>query len=556
MVTMRLAAPILVSLVCAVSAAAAPPPDQIVRQIRGALAASGDTAPFDRLPVRHLLQTFYAARGFRPVWIDANGTNRNGRYLIETLRRADDEGLSPADYLTAAIETRLQAQTAARLAELELTLSDALVRYATDVRFGRAAPKAHDAKLFAYERPVGDVGILATAADAADIETHLAGLPPDNPRYLRMKRALRRYREIATSGGWLSLPAGPTLKKGMNGLRVELLRLRLSVSGDLASALIAPSYFEADLELAVRRFERRHGLEADGVVGSRTRAAMNVTAGQRIAQMVLNLERRRWLSRDLGRRYVFVNIADFTMKLVEDRKTVLDMRTVVGRAYRRTPVFTGMISYLELNPYWHVPPRIARNDILPKIRADLAYLARQKITVFSDWRANAKPLDPAHVDWSRIGNRGFPYRLRQSPGTHNALGRVKFMFPNRHNVYLHDTPMRAHFARAGRAFSSGCIRLERPIELATHLLQRQRGWTRDAILTTIDSRKTKVVRLDEKVPVHLSYVTAWVNKDGAVHFRNDVYGRDKRLAQALFGASASAKRDQTVTLGSTGHVAK
>jgi murein L,D-transpeptidase YcbB/YkuD len=252
----------------------------------------------------------------------------------------------------------------------------------------------------------------------------------------------------------------------------------------------------------------------------------------RIRQMVLNLERRRWMTDDLGDFYVFVNLADAYLKVVQDvggrEKTVHTARLVVGKPYQRTPVFSENMSYVVFNPNWGVPSSIANKEYLPKLKTDAGFLARQKIRIF----AGSKEVDPFSVNWNALSR--MPYQLRQDPGDGNALGRIKFMFPNPYNVYIHDTPSKSLFAKEERFFSHGCMRVQDPEMLGEVLLGSQ-GWTLDKIKAQIGSGKQKIVNLDKKVPVHVTYLTAWVNKDGSAHFRNDVYGLDKELATALLG---------------------
>jgi murein L,D-transpeptidase YcbB/YkuD len=329
----------------------------------------------------------------------------------------------------------------------------------------------------------------------------------------------------------------------MTDPRVAQLRARLGASNDpeevrlAAAASGAPELYDEDLKAAVLRFQERHGLARDGRVGPKTLAALNVPLERRIRQMVLNLERRRWMPDDRGQRYVFVNLADFELKVVDEPKTVLDTRVVVGAPYHRTPVFSAEMTYVEINPYWNVPPSIARNELLPKIKADPGYLAANGFQLLSDWSDGAAALDPWSIDWSGVTPATFTYRLRQEPGDGNALGRIKFMFPNSFNVYLHDTPARALFDQAERSFSHGCIRVYQPEFFAAVVLARD-GWSLDRIYQAIKSGERIIVTLKQPLPVHIAYLTAWVNKDGTVNFRNDVYGRDAILADALLGPRA------------------
>ncbi len=332
----------------------------------------------------------------------------------------------------------------------------------------------------------------------------------------------------------LGFADGPKLQLDDRDDRVTVLRRRLEASGDLAPATSeVPVRFDADVKEAVKRFQRRHGLDTDGVVGKGTLAALNVSAGDRVRQLELNLERWRWLPLDLGESYILVNIPGFDLEVIEGGRMVLAMRVVVGRPYRRTPVFSSPMTYLVFSPYWHVPPSLAVQDVLPAVQKEGDYLAKKSIKVFRGWGSEAEEVDPAAVDWSSLKREGFPYRFRQEPGPDNALGGVKFMFPNPYNVYLHDTPSRELFRRTERTFSSGCIRIEKPLELAEYLLREAAGWSPENITAASQKGMEQTVRLPRPIPVHLLYWTSWVDQAGTIHFRNDVYGRDRLLDEAL-----------------------
>lgn len=485
------------------------------------------------------IRQFYADREFRPLWIEPSGANEKARIAAAAIAAADLDGLNPADYFAGAISERLAATDAAGQAELEVLLSRAVAQFAADLMAGRLVPLEVDSEMrIEPERP-GAATILAAVDSVPDLAAYLASFAPQTPNYTRLKEALATYRMVAAAGGWSRIAEGPSLKPGMSDPRVPALRQRLIEAGDLAADVVVPPEaaftYDAALEAAVRRFQWRHGLTQDGVVGAKTIAALNVPVETRIQQMLLNMERRRWMPDDLGERYVFVNMADFELKVVDGQRTIHDTRVVVGTPYHRTPVFSDLMTYIVLNPYWNITPTIARNEILPKLRKDASYLAKNNIVVLSDWSDGAVPVDPAQIDWTQVSARSFPYKLRQEPGEHNALGRIKFMFPNPYNIYLHDTPSRQLFQETVRSFSHGCIRVQNPVDLAAVLLGAD-GWTKDKLEAAIAAGDQRVITLRKPIPVHLTYLTAWVNKDGSIHFRNDIYGRDARLAAALLPA--------------------
>ncbi|UCF84104.1 MAG: L,D-transpeptidase family protein [Desulfobacteraceae bacterium] len=490
------------------------------------------------------LTRFYLNRVFKPAWSDNDGPLPQATDLVKKIREADRDGLRPDDYHFANIEALL-AEVAFHkitnrpfdpsiLADLDLLLTDAFLLYGSHLLTGHVNPETIQSEWLIKTREADLVVILETALNTNEIEKALENLLPQYAGYVGLKKALSQYRNILKGGGWSEVPSGSIMEKGDRATRVCALKTRLSISGDLElPAENDCNIFDGDLDRAVRRFQERHGLQLDGIVGRSTLKALNIPVNQQVGQLKSNLERWRWLPQTLGSRYILVNIANFELRIVENGQTVIKMPVVVGRRYRRTPVFTGNMTYLELNPHWHVPHSIAREDILPKVQKDPQYLIRQNMKVFQSWEANAPEIAPESVDWSKITSRNLSFKLRQEPGPANALGRVKFMFPNKFSVYLHDTPAKELFKKPKRSFSSGCIRVEKPIELIAYLFRNDPNWTRQKIREVINSDKTQIVQIPEPIPVHLLYWTAWVDSEGRIHFRDDVYGRDKRLIRAL-----------------------
>ena len=491
-----------------------------------------------------ILVRFYQERQMRPLWIRERSATERAGTLAGILAAADQDGLDPNDYGAGAIGSLLDATDPDDLAELELRLSLGLIRFASDLASGRLEPSKVNAELFVYPQDVDHAEVIRAAAAAPDLVAFVGRFRPAQDEYRRLQAALADFRARSAQGGWGTVPDGPTLDPGASEPRVASLRARLRASGDPEEARLAgtmsaaPEVYDDPLQAAVIRFQERHGLEPDGRVGPKTVAALNVPIEERIRQMILNLERRRWMPDDRGRRYVFVNLADFELKVADGPKTVLDTRVVVGAPYHRTPVFSAEMTYIEINPYWNVPSSIARNELLPKIQEDTDYLEANGFDLLSDWSDGAVAIDPRAIDWQQLSAENFAYRIRQRPGPGNALGHIKFMFPNKFNVYLHDTPARALFDKVERSFSHGCIRVEGPNEFGAVVLADQDGWSLDRIEAAIKSGERMIVTLERPLPVHVAYLTAWVNKDGTVHFRNDVYGRDAILANALLGPRA------------------
>jgi murein L,D-transpeptidase YcbB/YkuD len=481
-------------------------------------------------PALEAVTKVYADRGYAPIWSGEQGLRLGAATLVEAFLRAGDDGLEPDEYLPRRIAGGSSA-TVEDLAKAELELSAALVRYATDLKVGRLAPTRTDSRGNVLRKEVDTAAILKDAAAAGDLGGYLRALAPANSLYAGMRRSLMEYRRATARGGWPE-PAPDRLEPGHAGEPVARLRAILRATGDLinfAAGEDGAPYDEA-LAVAVKSFQERHGLLPDGVVGTETRDAMAIGAEERLRQILLNMERVRWLPDDLGDPHIMVNLAGFTLSYVEGGETAMTMRAIVGKPGRSSPEFSGLITYLEVNPSWSVPRIIAVEDLLPKIRKDPRFLANNG---FSLRTGNGGSVDAESVNWSAIRADSFPYALRQKPGPGNALGQVKFMFPNSFDVYLHDTPARGLFSQPVRAYSSGCIRLEKPLELAARLLAANGNWSDERLRAAVARGETRSVILSRPVPVHLTYLTSWRDPDGTVQFRPDIYGRDRQMDEAL-----------------------
>lgn len=343
-----------------------------------------------------------------------------------------------------------------------------------------------------------------------------------------LEKSLAQYQQLAAQGGWPLVSVGPTLREGDRSERIPVLKERLILSDDLTAVASQGEEFDEILKKAVQKFQSRHGLSPDGVVGVKTLAELNVPVSTRIQQLVASLERCQPLPNLLERRHILVNIADFTLKLFEDGKLLFSMPVIVGKIYRQTPVFAGRITSLVLNPSWEVPERIASQDLLPKIKKDPGYLDKLHFRVFKGWNSNLE-IDPASIDWAALSLTLFPYRLSQDPGPDNSLGCMKFVLPNPYDVYLHDTPARELFQKDSRTFSSGCIRLARPRDLAIYLLQGTALSTMDALDAAISRQETQEIDLPSPITIYIVYMTAWVDQDGSTQFRPDIYQRNPAL---------------------------
>ena len=468
------------------------------------------------------ISTFYAARNFAPLWLDAPARVAALREAVQT---APSQGLPDRSAaLPAAVATPAD----------ELALTRAYLDHARAVSSGLLNPQriTRDITRGAVRPSVPE--LLAGLAEAADPVAHLAGLAPSDPGYRGLVALLATYRAMPADVWGAPVPGGPTLKPGDLSARVPVLRARLAAMGDLADAapLDEPTRFDGRLVAAVEAFQARHGLNQDGAVGPMTLAALNASPADRAAQIAVNLERMRWLNHPMGQRRIVVNQADFSVTFYDGDTVLFSERVIIGMVDRQTPEFSDQMTHLVFNPTWFVPRSIATRDILPKLHADPTYLARSNM-VLTRGDGGPVPLDTSAHDFTAYDAASFPYRIRQRPDPANALGQVKFMFPNNHAVYLHDTPSRSLFNRDRRAFSSGCVRVRDPLRLAALLLAPQYADPEGAIQRIIENGRERHVTLEEPVPVHLLYRTVWIDETGQPQFRGDVYGRDAAVRRAL-----------------------
>jgi L,D-transpeptidase YcbB len=532
------------------------------------------------------------------VWVDGTGPLERVDELIAFLTGGEaaevPDAAAPDPYgirhLAAQRDRARQAveeesdDLGRRLADLELTASYTFLARAIHAVEGKVDPASLDVQWYTEGRKADPLALLAAVRDGARPAEVLDDLEPKHAAYRRLVAARERYRELAAAGGWPAVAAeGETLEEGAEGARVAALRRRLAAGGDLPAAAgeaageaAGSAVFDAEVAAAVRRFQERHGLEADGKVGAGTLEALNLPVEARLRTVEVNLERWRWMPGTLGDRYIVVNVPEYRLRAMRGGEVELEMDVIVGKPYHETPAFSDTMTYLVLNPYWNIPESIAGDEVVPKILSQPGYAASQGIDVVTpDGRAvpAGSVLGRRTVEVEAESEpqprprerRGFferlfgddddtayapepprrsvvtrvvttlpeGHRLRQAPGSENPLGEVKFMFPNEHDVYLHDTPADGLFESTDRGFSHGCIRLERPLELADYVLREDGDWPPRRIRETIVSGETVEVELPEEIPVHLTYFTAWADDDGRVHFRSDLYGHDARLAEAL-----------------------
>ena len=481
-----------------------------------------------------------------PLWVHDNGLLPRAHEFATLLAAADSFGLEPNDYAIAAVRQQMTAASATArattLAAAELQLTSSFVALLDDLLTGRVDPKSVERgwhigtnRIVAAERILSSVAALRSGKS---IGTVLAELRPDYGVYSALVQGLARYRTIASAGGWTQLPDAGVLRVGDSSAAVARLRARLAKEDYLQSA-VGSDVFDLELARSLAEFQRRHGLQVDSVLGPQTRRALNVPVERRVDQIDANLERLRWLPAELGSRFIVVNIPAFRLYGYVAGERVLTMRVVVGDELvsRRTPIFADTMEYVEFGPYWNVPRSIAVNEILPKVRRDRSYLKRNGFQLLRGWGDDAPVVDAATLSNDALFSS--QYRVRQLPGPGNALGRVKFMFPNDYNIYLHDTPAQLLFDEANRAHSHGCVRVADPRALAEFVLHDRGDWPDDRIRAALAAGRRVRATVRPGVPVYLVYLTAFV-RDGTVAFRDDIYSRDDPVIRSLRqGARAS-----------------
>jgi murein L,D-transpeptidase YcbB/YkuD len=484
-----------------------------------------------------LTRQFYQKRDDAFAWTEDRKPRREMDELIGVLKEADREGLDPALYNVATLTARRQEAGRGFLtakgfdekeaASMDVWLTYLYLRYASDVTNGLAGLSHADPAWKLRDKRSDPGPVLEQALAEHRIGESLRELIPNHQQYTQLRDAHAKYRAIAERGGWPAVPADLKLKPGQQQPGVVAVARRLAVTGDYTGTIDEQHpVYDTDLQEAVKRFQRRHGLEPDAVVGRAVVAQMNVPADERVRQIALNLERWRWLPRDLGDRHILVNVPEYRLEVWEKNQVPLSMRVVVGKKDTPTPIFADDMTYVVFSPYWNVPPDIVKNETVPSALKDPAFLQRTNMEVLDK---SGKPVDPSSIDMDDMS----AYRFRQRPGSSNSLGLVKFMFPNSYNVYLHDTPADSLFARATRSFSHGCVRVEQPEKLAQYVLGDQADWTPERISEAMHAGTEKSVKLSHPLPVYLGYWTARVSADGILQFRDDLYGIDARQMTML-----------------------
>lgn len=472
----------------------------------------------------------YLQRAYRPLWDDAA---RAGA-LLAALERLDTHGLDARDFEPERLRSQLAvpADIEARVTR-ELLLSDTLARVVKQLRYGKLDPRTlyREWNFTPPANPYARALALAQLLQRADLQAAIEAQAPSSPLYRALQAALAEYAVQAASGDWPTIPAGPTLRPGQRSARVPALRARLALDGEEGLDAVSDARrYDPALEAAVERFQLRHGLAADGIVGGQTLRALNTSPAERADQIRANLERLRWVSADLGGDRLYVDIVGYHADLVLDGQTVWASRVIVGKPTRKTPSLRDSVVNLVLNPKWVVPPTIMREDVIPAAARNPAYLANHRLRVVG---RGGQTVDPATIDWEAARQSGLGYMVVQESGARGSLGRIKFALSNPYAIYLHDTNARGLFGRAERALSSGCVRVQNPEDLAVLLLDAPDTWSPDALQAALDSGRTRTVPVGRDVPVLLHYTTAALDEAGRLQLRNDIYDHDRAIVEAL-----------------------
>ncbi|MFC3152457.1 murein L,D-transpeptidase [Litoribrevibacter euphylliae] len=537
------------------------------------------------------VEQFYHRMNHQTIWFDHYQLTSAGEALIQAIKEnAVDQ---PGDYPYHAehILYRLQSlQTHPReVTHLDVLMTDAFLSYANDVLSGDLIPNQNEPDHPAILKTASsnnDDMLVPFRSSNADTHTETNALlentlnrdqllplikhtlTPQHQGYIKLRKALDHYLKLAQTGSWEAFENTDNIKMGDHHIQVTRLKERLALLGDFfnhnfqmipardflneaARDFNTPmnfpgnqwqahqDYFDADLSEALKQFQQRHGLHPNGVLDNATREQLNITPDQRIRQIAINMKRWRYLPSELGNRYVMANIADYSLKVINDDKTTLEMDIIVGKASRRTPILVQSIRTLVLNPSWAIPPRIARTSILPHAKRDPSYLKKHNIELVRGTGPQRTVIDPETLDWETINIYKFPYRLEQKPGRRNSLGEVKFPLNNDFAIYLHDTSQPKLFDRSMKALSSGCVRVSKPRELTAALLEDNPGWDKKRIARAHRSKRTMYLGLKQETPVYLMYWTAWVDDQGMIQFREDIYNRDHHTDYDTYASTIS-----------------
>lgn len=496
----------------------------------------------DYKPFRKKIFKFYGRRNYNLAWSNEGEFLPQTSMFINKLQNLINEGAEPANYNATSLRSmyydilnrrKRNPETSTLRKNIDVLLSASYFKYARDMWKGKVDP--NDEKLaWNIEKKKIKYGktLDAILEDKSD-ENPFTKFEPTHEEYKKLKLALAKYNELDKNGGWqpLNLDKG---KLALNDTSKDVSNLckHLIITGDLSPGN-KDSIFTSSIEAGVKKFQKRHGLKEDGIVAGETLKEINVPVKKRIKQILVNMERWRWVPEKFSDNYIIVNIPEYKLHVYEYNKKAWEMNVIVGSAATSTPIFNDIMEYVVFSPYWNVPKSIADNELLPLLRSNPVVLEKENMEMYAGNDPNAS-ISPYSIDWSKVTPSNNKYKFRQRPGRGNSLGLVKFLFPNEYDVYLHDTPTDHLFSQHERGFSHGCIRLEEPQKLAEYLLKDDSDWPKDKIKKHMMAGQEKYVKLKEKMPVYIVYFTTWMDENGQIHFRDDIYGHDNKLAKAYF----------------------
>ncbi|MGZ5244194.1 MAG: L,D-transpeptidase family protein [Bacteroidia bacterium] len=486
------------------------------------------------------IEAFYKARNNKVAWTVANGPLPHAEVFINRLEHADTDGLRPKDYRTTELKrlynTVKDGADEEAIKNLDLLLTTEFSRYAAQLNSGITRHQKEETGWLVKVQPTNYDSLLNIVLSDNQSKDPFVKVEPDHPEYGKLKIILNSYKSFAGKGGWPILSGFKKLNLGDTSTQVLKLRERLTMTGEFrigAANFYNPKVFDKYLDMAVKEFQATHGLEPDGVVAGKTLQALNITVNERIQQVMVNMERWRLMPKKFQPTYFLVNVPEFKLHIYDGGKEAFNMRVIVGKEFNATPVFSDRLEYIVFSPYWNVPKSITMEEILPAMEKNPNFLSRMNMEVVKGWDPKkATVVNAWQVPWYNIENDDFDYWIRQKPGVKNPLGLVKFIFPNNHNVYLHDTPFDQLFDKVKRDFSHGCIRVSDPMRVAQFLLKDKPEWTEEKIKKAMSAGKEQYVNIT-KVPVYILYFTTWIDDDGKLQIRDDIYGLDKTLAAKM-----------------------
>ena len=466
------------------------------------------------------------------IWLNNEQLNSHAHDALEFISSASQHGLNPKHYHFTKLTQLAFSIDSTTAKYFDHLLTDGLLKLIHDISIGRLQANQADPEWFIPQKDFNSIAFLQQALLAPHLKAQLDSLLPSTTEYHKLTATLSRYQSYVNRGGWSDIPPMPLTRPGEWHKYIPMIRARLDFEDQelVLTAKKNNNYYDLFLEQAVRNFQNKHGLKVDGIIGSETRKSMNISANERLQQIKVTLERHRWMPEDLGQRYLLINLANYQLHAINKGHKELNMRVIVGRKSRPTPSFSSKVNHLVFNPYWNVPKKLAKLDLLPKQQENFNYFYLHDIRVFTKEDGKKIEQDPYSIDWQSVNRYNFPYIFRQDPGEQNALGKLKFMFPNPWSIYLHDTSHKELFLETKRSLSSGCIRVEDPLALASFSLSKPTA--QQTIMDSLESKENRGMKLSNPLSLYVVYFTVWLDDDG-VKFSPDVYLRDKRIAELL-----------------------